>query len=233
MPKHGIRLIVVIIVFSAAAVAAKSFFTADSFYRYGHYRADSVVEIAAETPKYQGPAYCQACHEERHANWSAGTHVVVKCEVCHGAAGEHPVSGKLPVPENTVRLCTLCHEAMPTRPAAQPQIEVAEHAGTQQCIVCHNPHSPKIGDAAPAGVAAGPTAGAALAAQCSGCHGDDGRGVGEFPALAGRPAEYIAQRMREYKSGRLEDPVMNTIAAGLSDRAIATLAAHYAALSGE
>jgi cytochrome c553 len=233
MPKHGIRLIILIVIFSAAAVAAKSYFTVNSFYRYGHYRADSVGEIAAGTPKYQGPAYCQGCHEERHATWSAGTHLVVKCEVCHGPAGEHPVSGKLPVPDDTVRLCTLCHEAMPTRPAAQPQIEVAEHAGTQQCIVCHNPHSPKIGGAAPAGTGGGPATAEALAAQCSGCHGDDGRGVGEFPALAGKQAEYIAQRMLDYKSGTLKNPMMNMIAEALSDQDITALAAHYAALGGE
>jgi hypothetical protein len=148
MPKHGVRLIFLILVFAGVAVAAILYLPPDSFYRYGHYRADSVVEIAAQTLKYQGPGYCQGCHEERHTTWSAGVHATVKCEVCHGAVGEHPIAGTLPIPTDTVRLCTLCHEAMPTRPAAQPQIDVAEHAGTEQCIACHNPHSPKIGGVA-------------------------------------------------------------------------------------
>lgn len=134
--------------FAVFAGVAVYVITPDSFYVYGHYRADSVGEIAAQMPKFQGPAYCQECHEERHAEWNAGVHTVVKCEVCHGAVGEHPIEGDLPVvPADSVKLCTLCHEAMPTRPASQPQIVVSEHAGSEQCVTCHNPHSPKIGRA--------------------------------------------------------------------------------------
>jgi hypothetical protein len=228
MPKHGIRLILLMIVVAAVVIAAKSYFTDDSYYRYGNYRADSVVEIAALTPQYQGTDYCQGCHEERHADWSAGTHLVVKCEVCHGAAREHPISGKLPIPTDTVRLCTQCHEAMPTRPAAQPQIDVAEHAGTEQCIACHSPHSPKIG-----GVAGGPAGAEALVAQCSGCHGEDGLGNEDSPPLAGKQAEFLAQRMRDYKSGTAENAMMNMIAKALNEQDIMDLAAHYAALGGE
>jgi cytochrome c553 len=228
MPKHGIRLIALMIVAAAVVIAAKSFFTDDSFYRYGHYRADSVVEMAALTPQYQGTDYCQGCHEERHTTWSAGVHAAVKCEVCHGAAREHPISGKLPVPTDTVRLCTLCHEAMPTRPATQPQIDVAEHSGTEQCIACHNPHSPKIGE-----VAGGAAGTEALVAQCSGCHGEDGLGDEDSPPLAGKQADFLARRMQDYKSGTAENPMMNMIAGTLSDQNIADLAAHYASLSGE
>jgi hypothetical protein len=228
MPKHGVRLIFLILVFLGVAVAGIFYLPPDSFYRYGHYRADSVVEIAAQTLIYQGPDYCQGCHEERHTTWSVGVHATVKCEVCHGAAGEHPISGTLPVPTDTVRLCTLCHEAMPTRPPAQPQIEVAEHAGTEQCITCHNPHSPKIG-----GVGGGPAGAEALVAQCSGCHGEDGRGNEDSPPLAGQQAEFLAQRLRDYKSGTAEHAMMNMIAEALNDQDIADLAAHYASLGGK
>ncbi len=155
MPKHIIRLLLLIGAFVVAAIAARSYFVPDSFYVFGPYRADSVREIAAGTPKFKGPVYCQACHEERHVEWSAGVHKAVKCEVCHGAAGDHPANGKLPVPTETVKLCTLCHEAMPTRPVTQPQIVVAEHAGTEQCITCHNPHSPRIGGPATGQAGAG------------------------------------------------------------------------------
>ena len=233
MPKHGVRLILLLVAFFASAVGARYYFKAPSFYEYGHYRANSVPEIAAPPPQYRGPSYCQTCHADRHTEWSAGVHKVVKCEVCHGAAKEHPQSGKLVIPTDTVRLCTLCHEAMPGRPAAQPQIKVAQHAGGQQCVTCHNPHSPKIGGPATAKASAAPAGTQALSARCAGCHGADGLGVGAFPALAGKDADYLAKALQDYKSGARANPMMSTIAKSLSDQDIADLAAHYASLKGK
>ncbi len=233
MPKHGVRLILLLVAFFASAVGARYYLKAPSFYEYGHYRANSVTEIAAPQPRYRGPGYCQTCHADRHTEWSAGVHKVVKCEVCHGAAKEHPQSGKLVIPTDTVRLCTLCHEAMPGRPAAQPQIEVAQHAGGQQCVTCHNPHSPKIGGPATTKASAAPVGTQALSARCAGCHGADGLGVGTFPALAGKDADYLAKALQDYKSGARANPMMNTIAKSLSDQDIGDLAAHYASLKGK
>lgn len=226
MPIHIKRLLLVIAGFIVFAIVAAILLTPESFYEFGHYRADSVGEIAADTPKYQGPDYCEACHEERHADWTAGVHTVVKCEVCHGAAGEHPADGgKLPIPDDSVRLCTLCHEKMPARPAAQPQIVVSEHAGEEQCVTCHDPHAPALGgDEAETG--------SGLAAQCDGCHGDDGLGIGDFPPLAGKDADYLATQLQDYRSGARENPMMNTIAESLSDADIAELADIYASLKG-
>lgn len=145
MPTHILRLLLLAAGLFVLAIAAAIYFTPKSFYEFGHYRADSVGEIAAATPIFRGTDYCNECHEERHADWSAGAHKVVKCEVCHTAAGDHPLDGMLPVPSDTVRLCTLCHEKMPSRPAAQPQIVVSEHAGEEQCVACHDPHAPALG----------------------------------------------------------------------------------------
>lgn len=229
MPKHGARLIILIAVFFATAVAAKSYFTPESFYRYGHYRADSVSEIAAMEPKYKGPENCQDCHADRHDEWQAAAHTVVNCETCHGPARAHPATGKLPVPADSVKLCTLCHEEMPTRPAAQPQIVVAEHAGDAQCVSCHNPHSPGFDE--PASAAAGASAEETAAEQCAGCHGDNGLGTEETPALAGKETAYLAQRLRDYKTGNAENAMMNMIADTLDDQAIEDLAAHYGSLT--
>ncbi|MDH3229268.1 MAG: c-type cytochrome [Alphaproteobacteria bacterium] len=229
MPTHILRLLLLIIGFFILAIAAVIVLTPESFYEFGHYRADSVGEIAADIPKFQGPDYCEACHEEQHADWSAGIHTVVKCEVCHGAAGEHPLDGgKLPIPTDSVKLCTLCHEKMPARPAAQPQIVVSEHAGDEQCVTCHDPHSPALGDSGSgqAGADPGP------ASQCAGCHGAEGLGVGDFPPLAGKAADYLATQLQDYRSGAREDPMMNTIAESLSDADIAELAAYYASFDG-
>jgi cytochrome c553 len=226
MPQHIVRLIALLVIFAATAVAAKIYFTDDSFYRYGHYRGDYPAIEAAAKPKFRGPAYCQGCHTERHVQWTAGVHKVVKCEICHTPAGDHPATTvKLPIPADTVKLCTLCHEKMPSRPATQPQIVVKDHPYPHEdrleCITCHNPHAPSIGGLKPA---------AALAVECAGCHGADGKGVGAFPGLLGKDAAYLAAEMKKYKAGARQNPMMTPIIQVLSDRDIDVLAEYYATL---
>jgi cytochrome c553 len=231
MPKHIFRLILLIVAVVAVAAIAAPVLTVDSFYRYGHYRANSVPEIAAREPVYQTPRYCYGCHTERRAQWSAGSHKSVICEVCHGAARGHPQSGKLFIPTDTVRLCTQCHEAMPGRPATQPQIEVAAHSGGQQCAVCHNPHSPKISIAA-AKLSGDAARGRQSAEACAGCHGDEGGSPNDtWPNLAGQNAAYLVRILAAYQSGDQTDPVMTPLASGLSNADIQDLAAFYAGLS--
>ncbi len=252
MPKHVARLIVLLVAFGGAAYAAKLFFTADSFYRYGHYRGDSVAEIASDKPKFKGSDYCRTCHAERYAEWSEGVHhrvdlgKAVQCEVCHGAAGErdikgkfehvstgvdHPAGGKLAVPTDTLRLCPLCHEKMPGRPAEQKQIVLATHAGTQQCTVCHNPHSPRTlrGPAAPAASNGAGTAG--KASVCAGCHGGNGVSANPmWPNLAGQHDAYLVEALKAYKSGARENATMAAIAKVLSEADMREVATHFAAL---
>jgi cytochrome c553 len=252
MPKHIARLVFLMVAFGAAAYAGKVFFTADSFYRYGHYRGDSVAEIASDKPKFKGSDSCQACHAERYAEWSAGVHhsvdlgKAVQCEVCHGAGGErdvkgkfehvstgldHPASGKLAVPTDTLKLCPICHEKMPGRPAEQKQIVVATHAGTQQCTACHNPHSPRlihVAGAPAGGAASGP---AGKAAACAGCHGGDGMSVNPvWPNLAGQHDAYLIDALKAYKSGARDNPMMAATAKALSEADMREIATHFSAL---
>jgi cytochrome c553 len=231
MPKHIKRLIILMIGFGVLGYAAKQLFTANTFYQFGHYRAASVPEIAAQQPAYQTPAYCKSCHEERYAQWSAANHKTVICEVCHGAAKGHPENGKLPIPGDTRKLCTLCHEAMPGRPQAQPQVDLGKHSGGQQCIVCHNPHAPKIGGVAVA-VKGNAAAGAKKHDVCAGCHGSKGLSENDtWPNLAGQNAAYLARILAAYKSGDQQDVAMTPIAQDLGDADIQDLAAYYASLS--
>src|SRR5438045_545021 len=106
MPRHIARLILVMVAFGAAALLAKSLLTADTFYEFGHYRGDSVVQLAAKEPVFQTPRYCEPCHAERVAEWSAHSHKTVSCEICHGPAQGHPANGKLPIPKDTPQLCS-------------------------------------------------------------------------------------------------------------------------------
>lgn len=232
MPKHIFRLVSLILGFLVVAIIAIPFLTVDSFYRFGHYRANSVPEIAAQEPVYQTPRYCESCHSARHAQWSAGSHKSVTCESCHGAAKGHPQDRKLAISKDAViKLCTLCHEAMPGRPRTQPQIEVAQHSSGQQCNVCHNPHAPKIA-AALVKVAGDAAAGKQRAASCVACHGADGISPNDtWPSLAGQNAAYLVRILAAYKSGDQKDVAMTPLAQALSDTDIQNLATYYADLS--
>ncbi len=254
MPRHISRLILLLVAFAVIGYTAKRVFTVKSFYEYGHYRGDSVAEIASEKPKYRGVGYCAPCHAEQVALWSKGVHnrpdlgKAVKCEVCHGAASErewrslfvfptsgpdHPANLKMSVPTDTRKLCTLCHERMTGRPLQQRQIVVADHAGTQQCTVCHNPHSPRLNlvsaeVAAPAGDA---IAGKAKAAACAGCHGAEGVSNNlPGPSLAGQNAAYFINAVKAYRTGARKNPMMSAVAPGVNDEDADNLAAYFAGL---
>ena len=256
MPRHIIHLILLMAGFGVVAYGAMKYFTANSFYQYGHYRGASVAEIASDKPKYKGGAYCESCHAEQFAAWSKSVHnsvdrgKVVKCEACHGAAGgrdihgmfehvatgsDHPSNLRLVTAESR-RLCTLCHERITGRPAQQPQIVVADHAGMQQCTACHNPHSPKIASVAatatpPPGDAA---AGKVKAAMCAGCHGVDGLSVNlPGPSLAGQHQGYLVEALTAYSTGTRDYPMMTAAVNGASSEDIANLATYFAGLKCE
>lgn len=73
-------------------------------------------------------------------------------------------------------------------------------------------------------------AGKTASATCAGCHGDQGvSGNPANPSLAGQDAEYFVAAMQAYKSGTRSEETMKLAAAGVSDAAIADLAAYYAA----
>lgn len=233
MPKHIVRLIILLVAGVAIGLIARWYFTDPSYYRYGYYRADSVPELAGQEPAFQTPRYCQSCHTERHAQWSANSHKTVTCETCHGAAQGHPQKqAKLPIPADARKLCSLCHERMAERPRTQPQVEVAQHAGNQQCVVCHNPHAPKLAGVV-AKVAGDVAAGSKKhAASCASCHGAEGISPNDtWPNLAGQNAAYLVRILAAYKSGDQTDVMMSPVAKTLSDADIQDLAAYYAGLS--
>jgi len=241
MPKHIVNLLLLLSGFLLLAFAAKIYLTDSSFYKYGHYRADAVPELAAGEPLYKGVAYCLECHDEREADWSIGSHVTVKCEVCHGTDHQgHPDDGKTLIHADTTRLCSICHEEMPARPARQPQIVVAEHPSpeeaTSQCHTCHDPHSPQDEEwtaekQANAGAIAGlPAQLPPAAAKCAKCHGKQGQGRKKNPALAGMESAVFIEQMNKFKSGDSESKKMIKYARRLKDGEIEALARYYESL---
>lgn len=233
MPNHVVRLLALMAIGLVLALAAIWYFTPDSFYRFGHYRATSVTENAALEPVHRTSAYCAECHDDRYAEWSASNHKSVACENCHGPARTHPKGGikKLPIHADTIRLCSVCHEATAGRPATQPQVVLAEHAAREQCGGCHNPHSPKI--AATVKLTGKVEDGKRLAAKaCAECHGDAGVSPNAtWPSLAGFSAAYLVRITTAYKTGDQQDVAMTPLAKKLSDQDIQDVSAYYASVS--
>lgn len=70
--------------------------------------------------------------------------------------------------------------------------------------------------------------------MCIGCHGIPGYKTAfpvtyNVPKLGGQHAAYIVKALQGYKSGDRTHPSMRAIAAGLSDKDMADVAAYYAA----
>jgi len=248
LPKHITRLLILLGLFIFLALAAKAWLTDPSFYKYGHYRADAIPELAAGTPLYKGSAYCLECHEQRKTDWSNSAHVAVQCEVCHGTNREvcldpdreHIKNDKTSIPRDTIRLCTTCHLALPARPARQPQIVLGDHPfpdeETPQCYTCHDPHSPSneeppAEEGAQAGTITEPLVELpAAASKCAKCHGKQGQGRNKTPAIAGMESAVFIEQMNEFKSGSSESKKMTKYARQLSDEEIVELARYYEGL---
>jgi cytochrome c553 len=84
-------------------------------------------------------------------------------------------------------------------------------------------------------LAAGPTVAADMESAkkkvteiCQACHGMDGNSpLPENPKLAGQNPDYLAKALRDYKSGARKNPVMGSMASGLTTQEIDNLAAYF------
>jgi len=67
---------------------------------------------------------------------------------------------------------------------------------------------------------------------CAGCHSPDGAGIpAQYPRLSGQHADYTTAQMVAFRDGqRLNNPIMNGVAAKLNDREIKAVADYVAGL---
>jgi len=71
-------------------------------------------------------------------------------------------------------------------------------------------------------------AGATKARACQVCHGKGGHSTKEtYPVLAGQHAAYIRKQLHAFRAGTRKDPIMNSMAAPLSDQDIEDVAAFF------
>jgi cytochrome c553 len=72
-------------------------------------------------------------------------------------------------------------------------------------------------------------AGSEKARACQVCHGKGGKSTNPtYPILAGQHAKYIIKQLKAFKSGVRKDPIMNGMAATLSEQDIEDIAAFFA-----
>ena len=76
-----------------------------------------------------------------------------------------------------------------------------------------------------------PTYGKKLSAQCVMCHGENGISViEEAPNLAGQKSLYIWNQLRDYKSGKRQNEIMNVVVKNLTDQEMLDIADYYSKL---
>ncbi|MGR9115372.1 MAG: c-type cytochrome [Gammaproteobacteria bacterium] len=66
--------------------------------------------------------------------------------------------------------------------------------------------------------------------MCMGCHGQEAKGNGQFPRLAGQHPEYIAKQLKNFKEGTRKGGPMRAIANNLTDEDMEALAAYLGSL---
>ncbi len=88
---------------------------------------------------------------------------------------------------------------------------------------------------APSALAQDIAAGKALYKKtCRNCHGPTAKGMASYPKLIGHPAEYLVDKLKQYRSGRKIGPnsaLMVPNAKGLSDDDIDNISAFIVSIS--
>lgn len=81
-------------------------------------------------------------------------------------------------------------------------------------------------------LAANPEAGkSTVETVCAGCHGVTGiSATGSFPNLAGQKEDYLRTALTAYREGTRKAPIMNNMAASLTDQQIGDIAAYLSGL---
>lgn len=146
MPVQLKTLLPLFAVFIILFLVARHFLIPESFGKYGHYRADSMDEIAALPVNYAGKSVCIDCHDTEAQLLASDAHAALSCEVCHGPNAKHaddPDNKESIVKDGSRPFCARCHEINQARKTEViNQIDIKEHHPEKEnCIDCHNPHA--------------------------------------------------------------------------------------------
>jgi hypothetical protein len=149
VPAQLKRLIPLFAIFISLFLLVRHFLIPDSFGQFGHYRGDSLKDIASKETVYSTKQVCTDCHDDILEMLESDAHTELSCLVCHGPGTAHvddPFEGAI-IKENSREYCGRCHNLNAARPAAViHQVDIHSHnTEFEYCTDCHNPHQPKEG----------------------------------------------------------------------------------------
>jgi len=151
--KAPFRILLIYVVGVLIFFVAKSFVVPPSFGELGHYRADSIKEVASLQTKIGENYECFNCHVNEYVDWSVGAHKGLSCTSCHGLLKAHAANPEKHEAKDEVlgyhaypsvsEFCMSCHEKNSAKPKDFPQVTI-EHGREEMwnCTSCHNPHDP-------------------------------------------------------------------------------------------
>ncbi len=82
-------------------------------------------------------------------NYSEDLHGTIACQNCHGPALDHPEEPEALTIDRSRETCLRCHTALPYTTSERkriPGIINEEHNPGEECVLCHNPHNPRLED---------------------------------------------------------------------------------------
>jgi predicted CXXCH cytochrome family protein len=144
--------IVLLILAARAVYVPKDFGIYERGYTYSWHRKGDEDFWNKFTIKYRGKEYCGGCHEDKVKKIDKTPHRIIICENCHGPAEDHP-SEQRPklVIDRSREQCYRCHVKLPYPDTARGKIkgflDPEKHNPGIECVMCHNPHDPKLGGA--------------------------------------------------------------------------------------
>ena len=145
LPPQIPRLAIAFGIFISLFLVLRHVLVPDTFGKYGHYRAASLIDNAMPEIHYAGQEACFKCHQEIQDKKSADVHSDIHCETCHGPGEKHVISSKK---EDIFKpagreFCGRCHSMNAAKlKSTINQIDLLKHNIGKNCIECHNPHQP-------------------------------------------------------------------------------------------
>lgn len=145
MPPQIKRLLPLFFIFIVLFLLIRYFLVPDSFGQYGHYRGNSLEEIASTKMVYADGNKCAECHQDVVEIIEYDVHGELSCLTCHGPGLAHEVDPQATgiTKESGREFCGRCHDIHPARPENIVfQVDIrTHHTEIKNCIDCHHPHN--------------------------------------------------------------------------------------------
>lgn len=148
-PLYAVIGLVVLILIARVFVVPKDFGVGERGYMYGLHRTSNEEEWKAFKVKYRfDNEYCKGCHADKYDSIAQTPHAIINCENCHGPALDHPTDPPKLTINKTREQCLRCHFPLPYPTSGRSNIRGVDpdkHNPGVECVMCHNPHKPKMG----------------------------------------------------------------------------------------